>query len=168
MGKYDRPKDAGMTSGALSDGRPACVRNVSTIPAEPYERPGTEIAGAARDIGEAVGSRLIGVDLTEIAPGKRSSYLHHHSHKEEFFFVLSGRCKLRLGEQDCELGPGDCVSRPAGTGVPHQFYNPFSENCSVLMFGVMGGKGVEDIVEWPELKRRLVIDAEDKRAVKKY
>ena len=74
---------------------------------------------------------------------------------------------LRLGEESWELGPGDAVSRPAGTELPHQFYNPFQEACSVLMFGVMTGRGVEDVVRWPEIKRRLVIDAEGKRTIER-
>lgn len=145
----------------MSQGRPACVRNAADVEPKPYERRG-DVAGIARDIGAAVGTERIGVDVTEIPPGKSSSYLHHHKTKEEFFYVLSGRCRLRLGEHAHELGPGDAVSRPAGTGVPHRFENPYAEPCSVLMLGVMTGQGVADEVVWPELGRAAVIDADGK------
>ena len=47
--------------------------------------------------------------------------------------MLSGRCRIQIGEKLYDLEAGDAVSRPAGTGVPHQFSNPFKEPCSVLM-----------------------------------
>lgn len=164
MSKYDPPAQP---MPASRDGRPACIRNVADIPPEPYERGKDGIAGSARDIGEAVGTRQLGVDLTEIPPGKKSSHLHSHSLKEEFFYVISGRCRLKLGEGSWELKPGDAVSRPAGTGVPHQFDNPFAEPCSVLMFGVQAGPGVSDVVDWPEIKRRLVLEKDGKRRLEK-
>ncbi len=164
MSKYDPPAQPIPPS---KDGRPSCIRGVADIPPEPYEREKDGIAGVARDIGEAVGTRLLGVDLTEIPPGKKSSHLHSHSLKEEFFFVVSGRCRIKLGEQLWELKTGDAVSRPAGTGVPHQFDNPFAEPCSVLMFGVQAGQGVEDVVDWPEIGRKLVLTADGARKFEK-
>jgi uncharacterized cupin superfamily protein len=147
--------------------RPSCIKNLAEVEAKPYDRGKAGVAGIARDIGEAVGTRLVGVDVTEIPPGKNSSYLHAHQSKEEFFFVLSGRCRVRLGPEVHELGPGDAVSRPAGTGVPHQFQNPYAEPCSVLMLGVMAGRGVEDEVSWPELGRAAVIDPEGGRSMRR-
>lgn len=35
----------------------------------------------------------------------------------------------------------------------------------VMMLGVQAGKGVEDTVEWPELARALVMDAEGGRKI---
>ncbi len=137
--------------------RPACIVRTAEVKPEPYDRGKSGIAAAARDIGAAAGTRLLGIDVTEIPPGKKSSYLHKHSLKEEFFYVLSGRCRIRLGEETHDLDAGDAVSRPAGTDLPHQFSNPFDAPCSVLMIGVMAGEGIADVVEWPELKRRLVI-----------
>ena len=147
--------------------RPDCIQNVSALKPEPYERKAAGIAGVVRDIGAAIGTRLIGVDVTDIPPGKKSSYSHHHKNKEEFFFVLSGRCRVNLGDESYELNPGDAVSRPAGTGIHHQFENPYQEPCSVLMLGVMAGKGLEDVIEWPDLKRMLSIDAEGNRSIRR-
>lgn len=154
----------------LNGGRPQCIANVSKAAREVYERKASGISGISgisRDIGAAVGSQRIGVDVTEILPGKKSSYLHHHRSKEEFFYVLSGRCEIRIGKNIHALKTGDAISRPAGTGVSHQFSNPFKEPCSVLMIGVMAGNGLEDIIEWPELKRRMVVDAEGRRRVER-
>lgn len=162
MGKYDPQPQSPRSK---SDARPACIANVAEIAPESYERGKDGIAGTAWDIGEATGAKLLGIDVTEIPPGKKSSHLHAHSKKEEFFYVLEGRCTVRLGDEEHDLRPGDAVSRPAGTGVGHQFHNPYDVPCRVLMLGVQGGPGVEDEVEWPELKRALVIDAEGGRKV---
>jgi uncharacterized cupin superfamily protein len=162
VGKYDPAKAALRAS---EPDRDPCIANLDEIAPESYERPG--IAGTSWDVGAATGTRLLGVDVTEIPPGKNSSHFHSHSHKEEFFYVLSGRCLLRLGEKTYDLRPGDAVSRPAGTGVCHQFQNPHAEPCRVLMLGVQAGKGVEDTVEWPELGRAFVMDAEGVRKILK-
>ena len=145
--------------------RPDCVKNLSEVTAEPYDRKG--ISGVSRDLWEALGSKLIGIDVTEIAPCSKSSYFHCHDQKEEFFYVLSGRCSLRLGEETHELAVGDAVSRPAGTGICHKFINTFNEPCSILMLGVMAGEGLTDVVHWPELKRLVVFDAEGKVTLKR-
>ena len=163
MGKYDAAARGVVRAGAAR--RDPCIANLDEIEPEAYEREKDGMAGVAWDIGEATGSRLIGIDVTEIPPGKKSSHLHSHSHKEEFFYVLSGRCRLRLGAAEHDLRAGDAVSRPAGTGVPHQFYNPTQEPCRVLMLGVQAGNGVADTVDWPELRRALVLDADGSRKV---
>ncbi|MBI4347894.1 MAG: cupin domain-containing protein [Elusimicrobia bacterium] len=164
MGKYD---PQATNPRAKADARPSCIANLSEIAAETYERERDGIAGKTWDLGEATGAKLLGIDVTEIGPGKKSSHLHAHSHKEEFFYVLEGRCRLRLGASEHELRPGDAIARPAGTGVPHQFFNPYDAPCRVMMLGVQGGRGVEDVVDWPELNRELVIDAEGGRKVVK-
>jgi uncharacterized cupin superfamily protein len=145
--------------------RDPCIANVDEIEPESYER--KDVSGTAWDLGQATGARALGADITEIAPGAKSSHLHAHSLKEEFFYVLSGRCKLRLGAAEHELREGDAVSRPAGTGVPHQFLNPYDAPCRVLMLGVQTGPGVEDVVEWPELGRAMTVDADGTRKVVK-
>lgn len=162
MGKYDPAKTPHKPSS-----RPSCVANLDEIAPESYERAVDNMGGTAWDIGEATGSKLLGIDITEIPPGKKSSHLHAHSAKEEFFYVLSGKCKLRLGDQEVDVREGDAISRPAGTGVPHQFFNPYDRPCRVMMLGVQAGKGFEDVIEWPELKRQLVIDADGARKIVK-
>jgi uncharacterized cupin superfamily protein len=162
MGKYaDAPKPVRKEAAR----RDPCIANLDELEPEAYEVGGA--AGTAWDLGAATGSKLVGVDVTEIPPGKNSSQFHSHSLKEEFFYVLSGRCVLRLGEGKHELRAGDAVSRPAGTGVAHQFQNPFAEPCRVLMLGVMGGKGLEDVADLPELRRQAVFAEDGTRTIVK-
>ena len=133
------------------------VVHVDDVSPESWVREKAGIEGVARNIGNDAGTRLIGVDVTEIPPGRSASHRHHHTLKEEFFYVLSGRCKVRIGTREHDLRPGSAVARPAGTGVPHQFFNPYEEPCRVLMLGAMEGEGVADEVVWPELKRAMVV-----------
>jgi uncharacterized cupin superfamily protein len=160
MGKYEPSAKGPRRQGTA---RAACIANIDELEPEPYEREKDGLAGKSWDLGEATGARLLGADVTEIPPGKKSSHFHTHSQKEEFFFVLSGRCRLRLGKEEHELRPGDAVSRPAGTGVGHQFFNPYAEPCRVMMLGVQAGKGFEDMVEWPELGSGMRVDEDGKR-----
>ena len=160
MGKYE-PAAKGPRRQTAQ--RHACIANIDEIEPESYEREKDGIAGKTWDIGEATGARLLGADITEIPRGKKSSHFHTHSGKEEFFFVISGRCRLRLGGQEHELRAGDAVSRPAGTGIGHQFYNPYGEPCRVMMLGVQAGKGLADTVEWPELSSAMQVDEDGKR-----
>ena len=81
--------------------------------------------------------------------------------------VLEGRCRLRVGSEVHDLRPGDAVSRPAGTGVPHQFFNPYPKPCDVMMIGVMAGKGLADEILWPEMKLAARIMANGKRKLVK-
>lgn len=147
--------------------RPNFIKNVSEVTAQGYEKKAEGIGGVSRDIGAAVGVQRLGVDVTTIRPGKKSSRLHHHKSKEEFFYVLEGRCRLRVGVEIHDLGPGDAVSRPAGTKVPHQFFNPYPKPCDVLMVGVMNGRGLADEIVWPEVKLAARVSPNGKRKLVK-
>ncbi len=96
---------------------------------------GTRFGGRSIALGKLGGARLVGVNLDEIAPGKQSCPFHFHQLEEEHFYVLQGRSILRSGSQRHEMGPGDYVCFPAGTGVAHCFENPFAEPCLVLAIG---------------------------------
>lgn len=77
----------------------------------------------------------LGVNLTRVPPGRTTCPMHHHRLEDEVFYVLSGRGVFRYGEAIAEIGPGDCVSCPAGVGVAHQLANPFKEDLVYLAIG---------------------------------
>jgi mannose-6-phosphate isomerase-like protein (cupin superfamily) len=52
--------------------------------------------------------------------------LHNHHNQLEIFHIIRGKHKFRLGEEEIEAGPGDCVLVPAG--VAHTFKNIDSED----------------------------------------
>jgi uncharacterized cupin superfamily protein len=57
----------------------------------------------------------------QLASGAKSFPFHCHSAEEELFVVLDGEGTLRLGDGRHPLRTGHIVSRPAGTGIAHQF-----------------------------------------------
>ncbi|WP_460959318.1 helix-turn-helix domain-containing protein [Parasphingorhabdus pacifica] len=59
----------------------------------------------------------------------------HEGH--DWFYVLSGRLRLLLGEQDLILSPGEAAE--FDTRTPHWFYNPGPEPTEILsIFGPQG------------------------------
>ena len=46
---------------------------------------------------------------------------HLHRAAEELYFFTAGHGRLRLGEAEREVGPGDCAVIPPGT--PHKLWN---------------------------------------------
>jgi len=108
---------------------------------------GERFAGAEIPLAVLGGGTQIGVNLVELVPGRQSCPLHFHVREEEHFWVLAGRCVLRSGDDRHEMGPGDYVCFPAGTGVAHAFENPFAEPCRLL---AIGSKDPAEIAVYPE------------------
>jgi mannose-6-phosphate isomerase-like protein (cupin superfamily) len=48
-------------------------------------------------------------------PAGGSTRAHFHRASEEIYLVASGRGRLRLGDEERAIGPGDCVVIPPGT-----------------------------------------------------
>jgi len=87
------------------------------------------------------GGRL-GLFRQTIAP-KSGPPLHIHHSNDEFFYILSGEFRFKLGEQVVSASPGSVVFIPRGT--KHTFENSGSEP-GVLLVGVTPG-GLEKFFE---------------------
>jgi mannose-6-phosphate isomerase-like protein (cupin superfamily) len=55
-----------------------------------------------------------------LAPGGETAE-HYHPKAEEIYYFTSGSGRLRLGEDEADIGAGDCVVIPPGT--PHKLFN---------------------------------------------
>jgi len=77
----------------------------------------------------------LGVVQQTLPPGTVGCPLHWHALEDEVFFVLSGRGRLRYGDEVRELVAGDCVSCPAGRQVAHQIGNPYDDDLVYLAIG---------------------------------
>lgn len=105
---------------------PATVeaRNASGYP-EPYRS--RVLPREKRALGDALGLKAIGINLTTLPPGKESSMRHWHTHEEEFVFVLSGEVVLRTDAGEQLLTAGSCagfpVPPPGQQGDGHQLIN---------------------------------------------
>ncbi len=71
-------------------------------------------------LGEAAGTKGVGVNLVRVAPGKLPTPPHSHTASEEVFFVLSGSGLAWQDEQVHEVRPGDCVIHRANE-LEHTF-----------------------------------------------
>jgi uncharacterized cupin superfamily protein len=87
-----------------------------------------------RNLGDAAGSVLSGMNHIVVPPGGRSSTRHCHSLEDEIFVVLEGAGELLLGEDRSSVRPGSVVYRPRATGVAHTF-QASGEGLTLLAYG---------------------------------
>jgi uncharacterized cupin superfamily protein len=95
----------------------------------------------------------LGVVQNTLAPGNVGSPFHWHTHEDEVFIVQSGRGVLRYGDAVREIGPGDCISCPAGTKTAHQIANPFDEDLVYLAIGV---RDPDEVCGYPDNGKVMV------------
>jgi len=101
---------------------------------------------------DALGGRL-GVSQSRLMKGQTTCPFHYHLREDEVFFVLSGRGVLRYGDTLYDLGPGDCVSCPAGTRLAHQIANPYDEE---LVYLGIGPNDPHEVAVYPDTGKILV------------
>jgi uncharacterized cupin superfamily protein len=89
----------------------------------------------------------LGVVATRVEPGKSACPFHTHQCEDEVFFILSGRGLFRYGDEIQEVGPGDCISCPAGSGVAHQLANPFEAD---LIYLCVGMNDANEVCTYPD------------------
>ena len=55
------------------------------------------------------------VELTRLAPGQRPCPVHAHSHRWEFFIIVSGSAIIQRDGEEVSGKAGDCFIQPAET-----------------------------------------------------
>ena len=88
-----------------------------------------------RRLGDHVGLKNFGVNLTRLVPGAQSSARHAHAKQDEFIFVVSGEVVLETNEGAQTLRAGMCAGFPAGTGNAHRFVNKSDSDVLLLVVG---------------------------------
>src|SRR5262245_27505829 len=101
-----------------------------------------------RRLGNHIGLKNFGVNLTRIAPGGQSSYRHAHSAQDEFVYVLEGEVVLETNAGSQVLRPGVCAGFPAGTGDAHRFLNRSGQDAVIL---VVGDRSANDEITYPDI-----------------
>ncbi len=130
------------------------VTNVDDAPLQggdvpaPYDGPWRVLTPHMRDAGGT-----LGVVHNRLPPGRVGCPFHWHATEDEVFFVLSGRGVLRYGDDVREIGPGDCISCPAGTRTAHQLANPFEQD---LVYLAIGPRNPEEICGYPDSGKVMV------------
>jgi len=75
-------------------------------------------------IGNLIGARNLGYNLTVLPPGKAQCPFHCHHGEEEMFFILEGEGELRFGEMRYPIRRNDVIACPTGgPEVAHQIIN---------------------------------------------
>jgi uncharacterized cupin superfamily protein len=94
------------------------------------------VAGRAkRKLGDALGLKNFGVNLTTIKPGAASALRHWHLKQDEFVYILEGELVLvtDIGEQ--RLTAGMAAGFPAGNADGHHLVNRSDRDAVYLEVG---------------------------------
>jgi uncharacterized cupin superfamily protein len=76
---------------------------------EPQHAAKGEMDATWQRLGDAAGTKGVGLNRIRVAPGKLPTPPHSHGASEEIYFVLGGSGLAWQDEQVHELRPGDCV-----------------------------------------------------------
>jgi quercetin dioxygenase-like cupin family protein len=92
--------------------------------------------------------------LESLAPHGDSPPLHVHRTEDEVFHVLTGELRLRAGDENVRIGPGETLLAPAG--VPHSYRVESPEGARWLVITRRGDferflRAVARTAERPEL-----------------
>ena len=112
-----------------------------------------------RRLGDHVGLKNFGANLTRIVPGGQSSARHAHSKQDEFIWVVSGEVVLETNEGRQTLRPGMCAGFPAGSGNAHRFVNDSAADVVLL---VVGDRTPFDEVTYPDIDNHARAGADGK------
>jgi len=69
---------------------------------------------------------------------------HYHQDMEEIFIILKGRARIRIQEEEAELGKEEVVVIPIGR--THEMKNIGEEEVQYIVIGISQGKGGKTVV----------------------
>lgn len=87
-----------------------------------------------RPLGDPLGIKNFGVNLTRLLPGGASALMHQHRTQDEMIYILEGNPTLATDRGDFKLGPGMCAGFPAN-GVAHHLVNQTMQDVLYLEIG---------------------------------
>jgi len=103
---------------------------------------------ARAPLGNRLGLTTLGVNLTQVAPGRVGYPFHSHRVNDELFYILSGQGELRLGSARHAVKAGDVIGCPVGgPETAHQLINTGSEPLRYLS---MSSNRDPEICEYPD------------------
>lgn len=94
------------------------------------------VAGRSKKkLGDALGLRNFGVNLTTLRPGAQSALRHWHAKQDEFIYVVEGEITLVTDDGEQVLAPGMCAGFPAGKADGHHLVNRSGRDAVYLEIG---------------------------------
>jgi len=107
-----------------------------------------------KNLGDVTGLKNIGVHIFEVQPGRQSTEPHFHHHEEECIYILEGEALATIGDSTFTVRSGDFIGYRAG-GEPHGLEN---SGVDVLRYLVIGQRLAHDVVDYPNIRKRLFIN----------
>ena len=104
-----------MDAASLHDAEPFVTKDGSTI---------REVAGRV-----SLPARLQSLAEATVPPGTATD-AHFHRETEELYLFTAGAGRLRVGEEERDVAPGDCVVIPPG--AEHKLFNTGDEPLVLL------------------------------------
>ena len=122
---------------------------VAAVSGSGYPEPFKSRVSARRKqrLGDALGLKNYGVNLTTIPPGAVSALRHWHSHEDEFIYIVSGELALVTNDGEQRLTPGMCAGFPAGKADGHCLVNRTDRDAVYLE---VGDRRPNDAVTYPD------------------
>jgi uncharacterized cupin superfamily protein len=105
------------------------------------------------------GMRRCHLSMGRLPPGKEGFPAHDHARQEEFISILDGAGRLKLGEEEIDLGPGDYVGFPTD-GTAHKLLN----NGQKELVYLMGGEASDiEVCRFPDAGKLMVVTGDTVR-----
>ena len=129
------------------------ILNLADVALESHPRPAPGALGERFEarfgrIGEKIGARKLGYNLTVVPPGRRAFPHHNHRVNEEMFLVLEGAGELRFGDTTHAIRAGDVIAcPPGGHDVAHQIINTGTGELRYLSVSTMD---YPEICDYPD------------------
>ncbi len=125
---------------------PATVASVSGSNYPAHLKP--SVAGRSKQrLGDALGLKNFGVNLTTIKPGAASALRHWHSRDDEIIYMVSGELVLITDAGEQMLIPGMAAGFPAGNADGHKLVNRTNADAVYLE---VGDRRPDDVVSYPD------------------
>jgi len=110
-------------------------------------------------IGDHIGARKLGYNLTVLPPGKVQCPFHSHHGEEEMFLILEGEGELRFGNDRYPIRKHDVIACPTGGAeVAHQIINTGTTEMRYL---ALSTRAEIDVCEYPDSQKVLVVAGDD-------
>jgi uncharacterized cupin superfamily protein len=108
------------------------IMNLDEVKFDDVEENGVYTSSRGQ-VGEHIGARKLGYNLTVLPPGKVQCPFHNHHGEEEMFLILEGEGELRFGDQRYPIRRHDVIACPTGgPEVAHQIINTGSTTLRYL------------------------------------
>jgi len=107
------------------------IANWAEVEVHEVDRP--PMGATLQRLGDAAGSKNVGVNRIRVQPGRLSTPPHSHAQSEEIFFVLSGAGLLWQDEEVYEVRAGDTIVHVADREEHTLLAGP--EGLDVLVYG---------------------------------